>query len=191
MQQHAESVGGAQTAGARRLEQRRSRAARRRDRRRSASAGRSRRRGRERRLFLHAERRGVDQEPGAGKRGGHSSQRAGCTAAPNTWRNASARSSVRLTTTMRPMPRARRPWTTARAAPPAPSTTTCFRLAIPARRADVEIGQKSFDIGVGRAQDAMPSSHNVLAAPTARARSSGSDSASAASLCGTVTLAPT
>ena len=36
-----------------------------------------------------------------------------------------------------------------------------------------------------------PSSHNVLAAPTARARSSGCDSASAASLCGTVTLAPT
>jgi hypothetical protein len=35
-----------------------------------------------------------------------------------------------------------------------------------------------------------PSSQSVLAAPTARARSSGSDKASAASLCGTVTVRP-
>ena len=35
------------------------------------------------------------------------------------------------------------------------------------------------------------SNHSVLAAPTARARSSGFDSASARSLCGMVTLAPT
>ena len=33
--------------------------------------------------------------------------------------------------------------------------------------------------------------HSVLAAPTALARSSGTDSSSARSLCGMVTLAPT
>ena len=35
-----------------------------------------------------------------------------------------------------------------------------------------------------------PSSHNVLAAPTPLARSSGCDSSSATCLCGTVTLQP-
>ena len=62
---------------------------------------------------------------------------------------------------------------------------------VPSGRAGVEIVDKTFDVGVGRAQFVPPWYHSVLAAPTALARSSGTDSASARSLCGMVTLAPT
>ena len=62
--------------------------------------------------------------------------------------------------------------------------------AIPARHRGVEIVGEAFDVGVGGEQPAAIEP-KVLAAPTARARSSGSEAASAASLCGSVTLQPT
>ena len=77
-----------------------------------------------------------------------------------------------------------------RARRPAGAQHQRFRGCVPARRAGVEIVDEAFDVGVGRAQFAA-SYHSVLAAPTARARASGADSASARSLCGMVTLAPT
>ena len=49
---------------------------------------------------------------------------------------------------------------------------------VPSGRAGVEIVDKAFDVGVGRAHSPS-SNHSVLAAPTARARASGFDSASA------------
>ena len=61
---------------------------------------------------------------------------------------------VRLARCTRLMPRSSRPNTTARDAPPAPSTSASSHL-VPAGRAGVEIVDKAFDVGVGRAQLAI------------------------------------
>ncbi len=82
------------------------------------------------------------------------SQASGCTFGPNCAASASARARVRLARWTRLKPRSSRPNTTAREEPPAPSTSASSRL-VPAGRAGVEIAEKAFDIGIGRAQLAV------------------------------------
>jgi len=81
------------------------------------------------------------------------------------------------------------PNTTARDDPPAPSTSASL-VAWSSRRPGVEIVDEALDIGVGRAQLAVVVPQRIGGADRA-ARSSGFVSASARSLCGMVTLAPT
>ena len=78
----------------------------------------------------------------------------------------------------------------ARAEPPAPSTTASpARFSQPGTQASRLAVKPSTSVLV---ESKRPLSYqSVLAAPTARARSSGSDIASAVSLCGMVMLAPT
>ena len=78
----------------------------------------------ERRLSGHAQRRRVDEEPRPHEQRGQlvPSYRP-LPACPNVAASASARASVRLTIWSGPNPRCRSAQTTARAAPPAPSTT--------------------------------------------------------------------
>jgi len=90
---------------------------------------------------------------------------------------------------MRAMPRSIRANTTARAAPPAPSTSASSAASQPAAQASRLARKPSTSVLVER--NSPLSIQSVLAAPTARARASGNDSASARSLCGMVTLAPT
>src|SRR5215208_6068865 len=77
----------------------------------------------------------------------------------------------------------------ARDEPPAPSTSASVALSHPPAQASRLLVKPSTSVLVERSSP--PSYHSVLAAPTALARASGSDSASARSLCGRVTLAPT
>ena len=87
------------------------------------------------------------------------------------------------------MPRSISPNTTARDAPPAPSTSASVASSHPGAQASRLLMKPSTSVLVERSS--RPSYHSVLAAPTARARASGIDNSSARSLCGMVTLAPT
>ena len=104
---------------------------------------------------MHAERRRVDQQAGVGEQ----FRQALRADAPKCRRrndraSSWARSSVRLTMRMSPMPRCCSAWMTARAAPPAPSTTAALGR-FPARRVLVEIGGKAVGVGVAAAELAV------------------------------------
>ena len=139
---------------------------------------------------VHAERRGVDQQTGIAEQFAGSPQ----ADAPKRRRrndraSSCARADVRLTTRMSPTPRAFSACMTARAAPPAPSTTARRRSPSPARaRRD---WRQSRARRCCRHAASPSSNHSVLTAPIASAASSRrSTSAKAASLCGMVTLPP-
>src|SRR6476659_9286208 len=101
-------------------------------------------------------------------------QPARCTRAPNFFFSACARSRVRLITYTRPTSRWSNANTTARAPPPAPSTTAVSRPRSHPGAATWRLARKpSTSVFVDR--NVSPSCQSVLAAPTARARSSGSD----------------
>ena len=106
-------------------------------------------------VAVHAERRRVDQQVGVGKQLRQRVEAMRGDAAAETMLQFARRARrVRLTMRMSPKPRCFSAWMTARAAPPAPSTTARSAVS-PARRALVEIGGKAVGVGVAAAEHAV------------------------------------
>ena len=84
----------------------------------------------------------------------NASHGATCTRSPNRARNASARCSVRLTTVMRGDIARQQPVDHCARRAAGAEHDRMVEVAVPTRRAGVEIVQKAFDVGVGRVQEA-------------------------------------